>query len=298
VVHNTTNQGLACARNRAIGEARGRLLALLDADDSWLPHYLERQLQRLQEDDRRHGSIGAVACNAYLSDAGGLLAGTYADRFGHAEEVGIEQLLDISPVFISAVIPRAALEQVGLFATDLRSCEDLDLWIRLVEAGYRVISTSEPLVVYRLSPGQLSAQPVAMAHARQAVYRRAIERGRLTPAQRRAAKRAIRRERAIEAIASLAEDLCARRRPHTRLSDLGLLVRTLAENPARWRRWARLARSQMRLPGRATGRDPARWRRWARLARGQMRLPGRATGRNPARRRRWARLARRRIGRR
>lgn len=253
VIRSAHNEGLACARNRAIEQAKGKLLALLDSDDVWLPNYLERQLQLLDEGEREHGRIGIVSCNAYLRDANGRLPGTYADRFGYAENVGVERLLDISPIFISAVIPREALDEVGPFATDLRSCEDLDLWIRLVEAGYSVVSTREPLVVYRLSPGQLSAQPVAMARARQAVYRRAIERGLLTPTQTRLAEKAVRRERAIEAASTLLEDLRKRRPPRTRPSDLWLLTRTLAENPSRWRRWAALARETI-APTAMTGR--------------------------------------------
>jgi glycosyltransferase involved in cell wall biosynthesis len=235
VIRSPVNRGLAAARNLAIDASRGQLLALLDSDDTWLPCYLERQLQLLERGDE---DVGIVSCNAFLSDDGGRLPGTYADRFGYAEDVTIEQLLDISPIFISALIPRAALEDVGAFATDLRSCEDLDLWIRLLEAGYRVISTREPLVVYRLSAGQLSARPADMARARQAVYRRALARGRLTASQRGAAERAIRRERAAETIASLAADLRGRRLPRARLSELALLVRAVAENPSRWRRWA------------------------------------------------------------
>jgi cellulose synthase/poly-beta-1,6-N-acetylglucosamine synthase-like glycosyltransferase len=161
--------------------------------------------------------------------------------------VTLEKLLDISPIFISAMIPRRALEEVGPFAAELRSCEDLDMWIRLVEAGYRVVATHEPLVEYRLSSGQLSAQPVAMARARQVVFRRAVARGRLTPTQRRAAERAIRRERALEAAASLAADVRGHRLALARsLPSLGLFLRVLAENPSRWRRWARIAREALR----------------------------------------------------
>jgi glycosyltransferase involved in cell wall biosynthesis len=242
VIRSPVNQGLAAARNLAIGHSRGALLALLDSDDVWLPNYLERQLQRLDECPRPE-KVGIVTCNAYLRNAQGRLPGTYADRYGYADHVGIERLLDISPIFISAVLPRAAIEQVGLFSADMRSCEDLDLWFRLVEAGYEVISTREPLVVYRLSAGQLSAQPVKVARGRQVVYRRAIARGRLTPSQRNTAERAIRRERAIEAIASGAADLRERRLPRTRPSELALIARVLAENPSRWRRWMRLARN-------------------------------------------------------
>jgi glycosyltransferase involved in cell wall biosynthesis len=256
VVRSPHNEGLACARNRAIGAARGELVALLDADDVWLPNYLERQLERYDQTSRESGEVGIVTCDAYMRDAGGQLPGTYADRFGCADGASVEQLLDMSPIFISSLIPRAALERVGLFATDLRSCEDLDLWLRLVESGYRVVATPEPLVTYLLSPGQLSAQPVAMARARQAVYLRALARGRLSPAQRRAAERAIRRERGVEAIATLREDIRAIRLP--RMRKLGLIVRVLAENPSRLHRRMRLLRA-LRSSGRPTTAS-APWR--------------------------------------
>jgi glycosyltransferase involved in cell wall biosynthesis len=256
LVQNKRNQGLAAARNAAIEHARGSVLALLDADDVWLPEYLERQLQLLDRAAEPR-TVGIVSCNAFLRDERGRLPGTYADRFGYAERVDLERLLDISPIFISALIPRAALEDVGPFATDLRSCEDLDLWIRLVEAGYRVICTHEPLAVYRLSAGQLSAQPARMAQARQAVYRRAIARGGLTVEQRRAAERAIRREQAIETVALLAAGVRARRLPRTRPSELARLVRVVAENPTRWRRWAALLDMIGRRRGKRSRPDPA-----------------------------------------
>ena len=240
VVRSPCNEGLASARNRAIAAASGELFALLDADDVWLPEYLQRQVGIWEEAGRRAGRVGIVSCNAYLRDGDGQLPQTYADRFGYADDVTVERLLDISPIFISALIPRAALDDVGVFATDLRSCEDLDLWIRLIEAGYQVASTREPLVVYRLSPGQLSAQPVAMARARQEVYRRAIARGKLTPSQRRSAVRAIRRERAIEAVSALAaERRAGRLRAAAVVRTAPLLVRVVLENPSRWRRWVR-----------------------------------------------------------
>src|SRR5262249_16695009 len=42
------NRGVARARNRGIEESRGGYVAFLDADDTWFPHKLERQIEALK----------------------------------------------------------------------------------------------------------------------------------------------------------------------------------------------------------------------------------------------------------
>lgn len=40
IINNETNQGLSASRNIGIKKSKGDLIALLDADDTWAPHYL------------------------------------------------------------------------------------------------------------------------------------------------------------------------------------------------------------------------------------------------------------------
>ena len=64
-----TNAGPGAARNRGIEIAKGELLAFLDADDEWLPDYLERATTRLLEPGVQ--DIAAFT-SAYFNEPGGV----------------------------------------------------------------------------------------------------------------------------------------------------------------------------------------------------------------------------------
>jgi glycosyltransferase involved in cell wall biosynthesis len=164
VVRADRNGGPAAARNLGISIASGELLAFLDADDEWLPRYLESQVAAFDRACERGIHAGVVACDAYKA-----------------------------------------------------------------------------LVVYRLTTNSVSSNRARMAGSAQTTYRRALERGRLTPRQTLKARRALAVNIAIERLERLG------RRPSPRgavqaLQSLIVIAVFVLTSPNQWTKWRHMAR--------------------------------------------------------
>jgi glycosyltransferase involved in cell wall biosynthesis len=153
------NRGLSGARNTAIRASRGSFIALLDADDMWLPNYLEVQVERMQSDP----TIDVLYPNAMIfGDA--LEAGReFMEVCPSQGEVTIERLLrQECNVMICSMMRREAVLRAGLFDESLRSVEDFDLWLRIIKQGGRIAYHREVLARYRRRQGSLSSDPIWM----------------------------------------------------------------------------------------------------------------------------------------
>jgi teichuronic acid biosynthesis glycosyltransferase TuaG len=231
VVRAAANGGPGAARNLGIAQSSGELLAFLDADDLWLPEYLEQQVSLFDASQSQSRDVGLVVCNARVLGPNGFLPGTYADYIG-APASTLRRLIRSNTIFVSTLSPRAVVDAAGGFASEPLVAEDYDLWLKILELGFRVVANPRPLAVYRLSAGSVSADPAFLARQTQRVYRRALDRGNLSTRERLIARRELRLQRAAERIADS--------RGESLLRTLPLLVLVALEHPRRWPAYLRM----------------------------------------------------------
>jgi glycosyltransferase involved in cell wall biosynthesis len=152
VVRLDTNSGPAAARRAAIARVDAALLALLDADDIWLPDHLEAAALL-------HEREGGIVCADALRwhPGKGVHPATHRQHFPiPPPERQVLDILHRNFVSIGALFPRAAYDDVGGFRDGVSGAEDWDLWIRMIRAGLRVHGIAAPTLLYRVDDAGLS----------------------------------------------------------------------------------------------------------------------------------------------
>lgn len=146
------HSGIAArVRNAGIREARGELLAFLDADDLWLPGKLARQLDHLA----RHPDLAVVYTDSFVEDGGRRRARTrFADCPPRARLYVRERLSGMCVQASTLLLRREVLDAVGLFDEALVMYEVSDLVSRISEV-YPMGVVEEPLAVRRLGVDRL-----------------------------------------------------------------------------------------------------------------------------------------------
>ncbi len=176
-----TNTGLAKARNAGLRAARGRYIALLDADDIWLPEFLAKMLALIESDP----ALDLVFPNAWFWGSPNFSGREFQSVFPASEPVTFERVLRRECyIFGLALFKRELLETVGYYDATLGASEDFDLWLRMLRQGCRFGFTREPLVKYRWRADSLSNNSHTLLSNLSKVYHKWLREPGVTAEQR------------------------------------------------------------------------------------------------------------------
>ena len=136
LVNYDSNGLLAATRNRGIEVSKGRYVAFLDDDDTWMPNKLEQVADVIESDP----GVGLVCHDQeYVrpKESGGGIwkrRSSYGPDDSHIGSIYDYMLLEGNqPAPSATVVSRQHLVEIGGFSEDrsLATVDDYDLWLRL-----------------------------------------------------------------------------------------------------------------------------------------------------------------------
>ncbi|MBR5316665.1 MAG: glycosyltransferase family 2 protein [Lachnospiraceae bacterium] len=143
------NEGAALTRNRGIQEAKGRYIAFLDADDVWLRHKLQRQMEFMKEKD-----AGFVFSAYEFGDEEAIGTG----RIVHVpESLTYKKALSRTVIFTTTVLLDTQKISKDLIYMPNVPSEDSATWWQILRKGYVARGLDEVLAIYRRPAKSLSS---------------------------------------------------------------------------------------------------------------------------------------------
>lgn len=146
------NAGVSAARNEGIRAASNSYIAFLDADDEWLPCFLEEISFLVKE----FPEAGMYATKYLYCETHGAMREPILRGFQPATGRGVfDDYFQVAacsdpPVWSSAVcVAKEALMSIGGFPEGIGIGEDLLTWARLA-ARYRIVYSTKPSAVFHL----------------------------------------------------------------------------------------------------------------------------------------------------
>jgi glycosyltransferase involved in cell wall biosynthesis len=151
-IKNASNIGLAATRNVGLYVSAGDVVCFLDADDQLHPQKIEIQLSELEPNVAVTSEVKIISDNDKGIDDKTYNKNYKIHYFSNSREILWKNKL----VGASLLVTKALLLSFKGFDEELRSCEDYDLWFRMLNAGVLVKKIQLPLYIYHYNEYGLS----------------------------------------------------------------------------------------------------------------------------------------------
>ena len=161
------NQGVSAARNRAMREATGEWVALIDGDDMWCTDYLQRVAQMIE----RYPGCGAYGVGFFIDDGERRVPARCPEREGVVDFFA-ESMTRYVLIPSATTLRRDLALELGGFPEGMRMGEDQFLWTKVARVA-DVAFAPEPLVIYSRAASNRSAaiyRPEKTAYSFEQLY--------------------------------------------------------------------------------------------------------------------------------
>lgn len=175
------NKGAAVARNYGIENSRGELIAFLDADDIWLPDFLESQTKFLDENNYE-----MVYADAYLFGDSYVKAKTFMEDAPSIGTPDFDSILGLQCNIITSgtIVRKQNILDAGMFENEKVRAHDYILWLKIAKKGARIGYQRKVLLKYRVLQDGLSGNLIQRAEREIDVFHRVLKKIELNEKQR------------------------------------------------------------------------------------------------------------------
>ena len=144
LLRNNTNKGVSFSRNKGVKYSKNKYVAFLDSDDTWTNDKLSFQNKLHKKFDLDFSSTDLIFMKKKLERNKTYLLKKFLS-------------LNSFPNPSSILFKRKVFLEIGGFDEKLKTCEDNDIWIKILSSKFKILtSVDRKVIVNKFSEGQLS----------------------------------------------------------------------------------------------------------------------------------------------
>lgn len=148
------NKGVSFARNLAISKSKGRYIAFLDCDDLWKPEKLVKQLELIKKE------CALIYSSYELINGDNVKIGSLKIKFNYLsynDMLRNNYIGCLTALYDTKIVGKMYMNE------NLKSHEDLLLWLKILEKSNIAFGCEEILASYRIAENSLSSRKIKQA---------------------------------------------------------------------------------------------------------------------------------------